>query len=828
MDDAMTTALRAGTAVKALDELTAADASHAGGKAANCARLKQAGFPVPDGLVVLSAATSADLTALVAHPWLERLPPTMTFAVRSSGIGEDSAGESFAGIHQTFLGVARADLSAAVEACRASARTPQALAYRRARNIDSHDVAIGVLVQCMVRAVVSGVVFTVNPVSGAMDEIVINASWGLGEALVSGQVDPDEFVLAKAGSELRWSRIGDKGEPGGSQTPSLALTQLHELADIAARVERHFGMAQDIEWCHDGERFWIVQSRPVTTSAAATDETEWTRANLAEVLPDLTSPQALSALEEVLNEAQRRYMGRLMAPSAQLGPIVKTFCGRLHFNLSQLRYACAVTGTAPAEALRSMGHSGIIHPGDEVRRRRGWRTVGVAPDMARIMWGHVRAASRVRRQQMATESYLRELSALDATCLADMEIWTVLERWLHEAPEHMQTVLLLANVLLIEAPVRAICARVGFPFERLVYPQLAIGERSVSAQQAVDLVALAETARREPAAIRYFADEGADIARWHQTLRGTRFLEAFTQFLAKYGHRGRYETDWALPRYKEDPTPILSALRAHVASGSGPDMAATVARQEREAAAAWQAFAACLSPWQRLTVLPRVRATIRRVKQYYLWRERVRSDMMRVLSAIREWHLVIAERFVERGWLTQRDDYFFLHLGEVGAILRGQRSPGTIAELVRDRQAERERNRALRMPLWMRESELPTLIRRAGVSERSGDERELVGQAVSIGCVEAEVVVVRDPGDFDRMKRGAILVAAATDPSWTPLFTLASGVIVEIGGVLSHASTIAREYGLPALANVKHATMRLKTGERVRLDATNGVVRRLS
>jgi phosphohistidine swiveling domain-containing protein len=132
------------------------------------------------------------------------------------------------------------------------------------------------------------------------------------------------------------------------------------------------------------------------------------------------------------------------------------------------------------------------------------------------------------------------------------------------------------------------------------------------------------------------------------------------------------------------------------------------------------------------------------------------------------------------------------------------------------------------MPLLMRESELNQMIRTAGVSTRSADDNQLTGHPVSNGCVEAEVVVVRDPNDFGRMKPGAILVAPATDPSWTPLFTLASGVIVEVGGVLSHASTIAREYGLPALANVKHATKRLRTGERVRLDATHGRIERLS
>jgi pyruvate,water dikinase len=131
------------------------------------------------------------------------------------------------------------------------------------------------------------------------------------------------------------------------------------------------------------------------------------------------------------------------------------------------------------------------------------------------------------------------------------------------------------------------------------------------------------------------------------------------------------------------------------------------------------------------------------------------------------------------------------------------------------------------MPLLMRESELPQLIRAAEMSGGPVDQGELTGHPVSAGTIEAEVVVVQGPGDFGRMKRGAILVAEATDPSWTPLFTLASGVIVEVGGILSHASTIAREYGLPAIANVRHATKRLKTGERVKLDAVRGVIHRL-
>ena len=210
-----------------------------------------------------------------------------------------------------------------------------------------------------------------------------------------------------------------------------------------------------------------------------------------------------------------------------------------------------------------------------------------------------------------------------------------------------------------------------------------------------------------------------------------------------------------------------------------------------------------------------------------MWREQVRSDLVRVIGALRVWYLTLAERFVERGWLDRPGDFFLLHLEEVASVVRGTRQPAMLRDIVAARRAELERNRKIQMPFLMRASELPQLIRAARVSGGPDDESTLSGQPVSGGSVEAEVVVVRDPGDFARMKRGAILVAPATDPSWTPLFTLASGVIVEIGGVLSHASTIAREYGIPAIANVRHATRRLRTGERVRLDAIEGQIHRL-
>jgi pyruvate,water dikinase len=812
--------------VALLDRLTSAEAGRAGGKAFNCARLKQAGFPVPDGIVVLADARDDEIGMIAGHPWFETLPPGSLFAVRSSGIGEDGPGQSFAGIHETFLNVARHGVADAVAACRASARSERALAYRRVNNVPVDSIAIGVLIQLMIQPKVAGVAFTINPLSGSADELVINAARGLGEALVSGAIDPDEYVVQKSDRRLLLQRLGDGS--GAGQTPVLSDEEIADLAMMLDRVERHYGAPQDVEWCRDAAGLWIVQSRPITALAQSTGpDIEWTRANLAEVLPDLTSPQALAAFDHLLNTAERMNFGRLAAPDAELGPLVKIFGGRLYFNLAQMRHVCRMSGYAPAEMLRSLGHAEAINPEDEVATRPSLRhLLRVVPDFARLASRHLRAARIVRAQEEQTEAYLARLNRVDPSQLPDAELWSGLEEWRREGPEGMQTVLLLGGVMFHEGPVRKVCDAVGFPYEQLVYPQLATGERSVSSQQAYDLVALTDIARREPRSARFLAEASpAQLADLQTALAGTEFIAAFDRFIAAYGHRGRYESDWALPRYSEDPTPILQAVRAHLAAPPS-DAAATVARLQREAAEAWEAFTARLSWRQRLVTLPRVRRSVATIKKYYVWRERVRSDLVRVLAKLRTWHLVLVERFVTRGWIDQPDDYFFLHLDEVGAVIKGSAPPETLKPIVARRRAELERYRAVQMPLLMREADLPRLLRTAGVSAGS-ESGSLTGHPVSAGRVEGEVVVIRDPADFDRMKPGAILVAPAADPSWTPLFTLASGVIVEVGGVLSHASTIAREFGLPALANVKQATKRLKTGDRVRLDAIEGRIERL-
>ncbi|MFA9495183.1 MAG: PEP/pyruvate-binding domain-containing protein [Candidatus Bathyarchaeota archaeon] len=184
--------------IKPLDQLTLTDLPCMGGKAYNCARLRQAGFPVPDGFAILTDAIDMPIPYVNLNEALDRFPDPTLFAVRSSAADEDSKMQSFAGIHETKLNVTRDGIAEAIRACMVSVQSPRALAYRRTQGLTTDQIQTGVLVQAMIQPEVSGVAFTLNPVTGATNELVINASWGLGEALVSGRIEPDEFHIRKS------------------------------------------------------------------------------------------------------------------------------------------------------------------------------------------------------------------------------------------------------------------------------------------------------------------------------------------------------------------------------------------------------------------------------------------------------------------------------------------------------------------------------------------------------------------------------------------------------------------------------------------------------
>jgi pyruvate,water dikinase len=354
--------------------------------------------------------------------------------------------------------------------------------------------------------------------------------------------------------------------------------------------------------------------------------------------------------------------------------------------------------------------------------------------------------------------------------------------------------------------------------------QLAVGEQSVTTQQGLELLALTNQAMDEEHVHEYFLTTPDTFENFREVLHDTYFLTKFETFLQTYGHRANIESDWAKPRYYEDPTPLLSLIRLHIHAPSSSTPEEIRTRQEHEATETWREFEGKLTWWQRRTVVPRVKWALKRAKRHRLWRESNRFELIRGISEFKRWHLILAERFADRGWIEKTSDYFFLELKEIGEVIVDASKAASLKSIIAKRKEDYKAWRHLEMPLLMRESELPALMRRATSTIPVSSVTKLRGLCISSGLVEGDVVVITEPNDFTRMKQGAILVAPATSPAWTPLFSLASGVIVEIGGTLSHSSIVAREYGLPALANVKDATKLLKDGDRVRLDANNETV----
>ena len=721
-----------------LEELHASDASRFGGKAVQCGVLLKAGFPVPEGIAIAFDADEPPHLPGDARAWIDARP-AMRFAVRSSAADEDGAGSSFAGIHESVLDAGASEIEDAIAACVASMSSDRARTYRAARGLEVTR-GVAVLIQRMIEPLRAGVAFTADPISGVRDTIVINAAAGRGEAVVSGTVMPEETRVRK--SEAR--------DP---------------LAKLMLRIEQHYGAPQDVEWCDDGARIWIVQSRPIT-GMAIHDGIEWTRANLREVLPDLPAPGVAETLRDMLGTAYARYFGSLLDP--KLGPLERIICGRPYFNITQFRRIARITGESEAAMLRSIGHAAAFTPDEEKRSKLRLRNLlPVSRPLLYTAWCQLRIRKHVPKRVAELRALHDRYRAMDVGPATDEELLQRLRDWLDVSYEYIFPSFMLAGVMTFERMARDLCG------DRVLQTWLSAGERSVSSQQGLDVLRVA---------------------------RGEMTLEAFLEL---YGHRGIYESDWSLPRLSEDPTPILDAVRAHQATGDIPDPDEIVRRQDE----AWERLRNEVKP------SPWLQWLLRRIKWMYLWRERYRSELVRVIAVLRMWHLELARRFIARGWIDGTDQYFALTLDELA------RDPSTYRTIANEKLRQREEWAKIDMPLLICGGQAILPVRR---SSGQAGVPVLHGLCISAGIVQAPVAVLLHPSEIARFPRGAILVAPATDPSWTPLFTLASGVIVEIGGTLSHAATVAREMGLPALANVRDATKILKDGMVVRLDATGG------
>ena len=845
-----------------------------GGKGASLARMVAAGLPVPPGFhittdayhcyvdenhlgeAILSAAAQAqannpatldraseqiqsligkgtipdDIAEMIRQRYGE-LGADAPVAVRSSATAEDLPGMSFAGQLETYLNVHGSDeVIHAVKRCWASLWTGRAIGYRQRQAIRPEDVSIAVVVQQLVAAQVAGVLFTANPLTGVRDELMINAAWGLGEAIVSGRVTPDTIVINKQTGAIASQEIASKevmtvrSHEGTREEPvpvdkrkraALEPAQAAELARLGVKIEQVYGQAMDIEWAMCDGRIFIVQARPVTVLPEPRAALEWKvpregrryfRTSVAELLPEPLSPLFATLALPLWNKATQQMMAQSMGLQRDSFALLT-----IH---EYAYYEFALTARQSARLLFTL----------MVRGRRMVRMLRTA----RTRWAD---EAHPHYANVASEWTGRDLAAAPA-----QELLAGAHQIVEAAASHyvsIQLVLAVANLS------EAIFTNV---YNRLIKrksdpPALTflLGFDSTPIRAEKSLYDLAIWASLEGELAGYLARvSGKDIAAAYESQSAPitdgeswrKFTSRLAEHLNHFGH-AVYDLDFVKSVPAEAPASLLETLKYFVAGqGRNP--------YERQAAAAAAREQAAESFLARLSGL-----RLRLFKRALPWAQRsapLREDALADVGlgwpVLRRILREAGRRMVAAGAIAERDDVFWLKWEEVEEAAR-LLDAGQPAEDDRGAIAERRET-------WRREHgvtppvALPVkggarffgldLSRWMPARSSQAASSTIRGIGASPGRVTGPACVIHGPEEFDQMKPGDILVANITTPAWTPLFAMASGIVTDVGGPLSHSSIVAREYGVPAVLGTGVATHRIRGGQHITVDGDGGVV----
>jgi pyruvate,water dikinase len=881
-----------------LRDLDAKALPMAGGKAANLGELIRAGLPVPDGFCVttdaygdvaaaaglveiidrfavptpvdesrgielarrardriLATPTPPDVVEAIAAAYRD-LGGNTSVAVRSSATAEDLPFASFAGQQDTYLGIVGEDaVLDAVHRCWASLWTDRAVVYRMRNHVDHAGTRLAVVVQRMVDAEVAGVLFTADPVTGHRRHTVIDAGPGLGEAVVSGAVNPDHFVVDSRSGVVLERAPGDKrlairpraggGTDAvplpGSTAPCVSDAQLHELVDLGARVQEHYGHPQDLEWAIDRDGvLWLTQARPITTlfplpddgaprGAAEEDLRVYFCFSLAQGLTRPLTPMALSAIR-VLGSSVARLYGHPPADPVSGPPGVRDAAGRLFFDITPILRSAPGRAVFPrvldvmearsAAVLRGLFDDprlSVLQPSwRPVVRRLALLAARFAVPLQVLQAVVSPATARGRAYRVGARLRARALPA-DGT----------------PARERLDVVLgILGDAVPQVLPRVAPPAATGFAMLGLAGRLLGSDARpgdlatvlrglphNVTTQMDLELWHLATAVRADPEAAEAVRREpAADLADRYRT--GTlpeELQRGLRGFLDRYGFRAVAEIDVGLPRWAEDPTHVLGVLGNYLRLDD-PDRApdAVFGRAGGEA----EAMVAALTDRARARGRLRGRAVgvaLDRTRQLAGLRELPKHDLVLVLAQARAELLAIGADLSAAGALARPDDVFFLDLHEVAGAIDGRDVRGTAVGR-RDRY-DRETARRHIPRVLLSDGTEPE----AAAVRPSGADGALAGVPASAGTATGPARVVLEPVGAQLLP-GEILVAPSTDPGWTPLFLTAGGLVMEMGGANSHGAVVAREYGIPAVVGVPAATSSLVTGQEITVDGTHGLI----
>jgi phosphohistidine swiveling domain-containing protein len=784
--------------IRSFNELTTEQRSFAGGKGATLARLYQAGYPVPDGFVILPMAFAGD--RLTSEAWaqvqarlarLRKANHRIAFAVRSSALSEDSAQASFAGEFETVLDVHTDEMiQAAIHTVRRSRLSERVRAYSQAQGIDAtHDMAV--VVQRLVRADISGVLFTADPVTGSHTNMLGNFVYGFGEELVSGEAEPYTFTLKRP-----------KGQYGGPPGLKRFARRLYKLA---IRLEKDLGCPQDIEWAVARGKLFLLQSRPITTlighnpatgewNDSLTGDYMWSNANLSEAVPEVMTPFTWSIWQIFFVET---------AFTSGEHPLVANICGRLYGNVSLAASLYMAMGKDLRGALQEVeGTMGRVPEGMEIPL--------IPISRFSFLLGFVPAIfARLRK----AKAILKEMPEYIASS----------PEWCRSMRQQIQQVETKADLATLwrealkpyfyrSCWMLRVSGKMSIDFSPQVHRELAemVGEADANAL----LLHLGHDA--------HLGDDSGFLASLGPVVGVAKVARgeiSREEYLEQYGHRGPQDCELSVPPPIEDPAWLDQQLKQF--ARSPVDVDALLARRRAEFDAAWRRFQDRYPD----KVKP-IHRRLEQVAERARTREAVRSEATRMHGVIRAFAL-------RAGELTGLGDgVFFLSIDELLDALSGD--DAVTAHIPARRETY---TRYSTLPLY------PSIINgrfdafqwAADPDRRSdyfdshapipvSDSDTVTGFAGAAGRVEGLVRRLDRAEEGDQFQPGEILVTTTTNIGWTPLFPRAAAVVTDVGAPLSHAAIVARELGIPAVVGCGDATMRLHTGDRVLVDGGQGVV----
>jgi pyruvate,water dikinase len=900
------------TYIKDFDQLGRSDLDEAGGKGANLGELSRAGFPVPPGFVLTTAAyqdfvnangiagrilelaalpagasnddydaAAGQIRALFAestmpeeiagelraaygrlsHQTLDHQAAAGSgdgagaepgdghaarVAVRSSATAEDLASASFAGQQDPNQNVSGHNaVVAAVIDCWASLWNARAMAYRSRNGFDPATVRLAVVIQEMVDAGAAGVLFTANPATGRRDQVVISAAWGLGESVVSGAVTTDDVVVDAATGRVEQRRTADKDvmtvyDGTGTREQPVPEAKRREpvldddlavaLARQGTAIAKHFGVPQDIEWAQAAGDFFILQARPITAlpEPSADAPTQWPlpypngmyfRASIVEQLPDPLSPLFADLIDGAvvrsLNALFSEAFGKsVVRPGDVSLPTVNGYA-YYYYNNAGMRRVMGKSLTAMRALAQGKAHMGI----------KGWRDHSHPKYRGLVkFWAAKSPADRPATELLEGISALLDAGAAYYTAVqsiipiaATSEIMFrgYYDKLVRRPGDPSAEVFLLGYD---SEPIRAEKSLYDLAAWTRERPQLASAVTEGSAAGIADAL----RAGTLPAGV-----DGApavDPEQWDE------WRSRLQRHLDRYGH-AVYNLDFINPVPADDPSALLETLRYFV-RGQGKDPHERQQRSADRREEQSRLVSARLGPRRRAVF----RRLLRWAQKAAPVREDARADVGLAWPLMRRMLLELGERLTASGVIGTPSDIFWLRLDELrNAIDFGLATPGAaITGTDRPVRAEAVEQRKM---LWrgQRKAAAPQLLPESRWMERAFGSmmparsvqqagNVITGVGASSGQVSAQARLLHGPDDFASMRPGEVLVARMTTPAWTPLFAMASGVVTDVGGPLSHSSIVAREYGIPAVLGTGVATQRVSSGQQVKVDGDAGTV----